>query len=179
VPRPGVPAKLVTYDVNGDVAAVLMISGGHRLGPRVFSCLYELAPAGWQSLGAGSMPAERGFLRGRPSAARSGPASLLVTRGASVSRSHRWPGGSSHEDGPDPGWAASEAFRVAGEVAPVTADGRTIPVPGHGYIVVTWRSSSSFAASSRPMISCLDRAGAVLTGLAPGEHVDSGTLAGL
>ncbi|MDQ2814501.1 MAG: hypothetical protein M3Z75_22230 [Actinomycetota bacterium] len=177
LPWPGVRARLAARDVDAGVGAVVMISGGRE--PLAFFCLYELGAAGWRSLGAGSMPAQRGFFRGRPSAARSGPACLVAGCGASVSRSQGWPGGDPGAGRPDPGWVAGEVFRVAAEVERVAAGGRTILVPAHGYVVVAWRSSSSFASSSRPVISCLDRTGAILAGLGPGEHVDSGTLAGL
>jgi hypothetical protein len=170
---PGVRVQSLAHDVNVEagVAAAWVISG-----PWEYNCLYQLGRRGWQSHGAGSRSTEHS-LSGRPTAASAGIAALLTSTGSSASIIQVSSREAEGVRPSDTGWVTCETFRVATEIKHVQVGDRRNTVPKHGYIMVVWRSQSSHMASSRPPIWCLDENGTVLTRLAPGEYVDSATIA--
>jgi len=68
------------------------------------------------------------------------------------------------------GWVACAGFRLATEVGHIQADGRPIPVPGHGYVIVAWRSPPALA---RPLIVAVGNDGSRLSELGPAAFLDS------
>lgn len=143
--------------------------------PQDYLCLYERVGERWRPVGScGGGSVEPGLLRDRPSAATSGPAVLLtpVSRSGSVVRGHgsdsRTKGQPRHD-----WWIVGETFQVSTEVQEVRMGSERISVPRHGFFVVVWKSASIYFPSSRPLITCLNDHGVVLTRLNAGEYVHS------
>lgn len=126
---------------------------------------------GWRFLGGGSSSAREISLDRRPEAPASGPASMMRLVSSSASRSRidreRPAGGLRAAEA---GWVACAGFRVAAEVAHLQAAGRSIPVPGHGYVIVAWRSPP---ALTRPLIAAVSNNRSVLSELGPHDLLDS------
>jgi hypothetical protein len=165
-------------DLQAGAAAVWVVLRPYSRHPRDYLCLYERDQHRWQALGASScIPVGPGLLGGRPSAATSGPAALLVPGRGGASMAGAWradKGATCRPTGS--GWIVAETFRVSAEVQEVRVGPRRINVPGHGYFVVVWRSTLRHFPSARPPITCLDSSGTVLTRLNAGKYVDSATL---
>ena len=161
-------------DLETGAAAVWIVLRPYSRRPWDYLCLYERDHERWRPLGSSScLPVDPDPLGGRPSAATSGPAALLVPGrgGASMASAQvvdKGPTGS--------GWIVAETFRVSTEVREVRMGTQRINVSGNGYFVVAWRSTLRHFPSARPLITCLDSRGTVLTRLNPGDYVDSATL---
>jgi hypothetical protein len=74
------------------------------------------------------------------------------------------------------GWVACAGFRLAAEVGAASGQGRPIPVPGHGYAIVAWRSPPALA---RPPIVAVGKDGSQLSELGPHDFLDSLTREGI
>jgi hypothetical protein len=125
---------------------------------------YEFRESQWQSEGSGSETANFWSPDPRPAAQQSGPACLLVPLHSEGGRSAD-------------GWVAYAAFRAAQEVVALEVESRTVPVPSHGYCLVTWKSPVFDRSAPRPLLRALGSHGEVLTEYRPGEYVDTATLA--
>ena len=110
--------------------------------------------------------------------------SLRVLSGRRPSFSQRRPGfvalSSDIDDGglgmAGAGWVACAGFRLAAEVGAASGQGRPIPVPGHGYAIVAWRSPPALA---RPPIVAVGKDGSQLSELGPHDFLDSLTREGI
>jgi hypothetical protein len=69
--------------------------------------------------------------------------------------------------------------RVAVEVDHILAGERRISVPGHGYVIVVWKSAPTATSSGRPPIAAIARDGSLLSELGSDDYLDSLTLASL
>jgi hypothetical protein len=68
------------------------------------------------------------------------------------------------------GWVACAGFRLATEVGHLQVGARSIRVPGHGYVIVAWRSSPALA---RPPIVAVGKDGSRLSELGPNDSLDT------
>jgi hypothetical protein len=175
--RLGLPQRragfvVLASDINedADVAAVWLMHHPGSADSAQHTLEFERS-GGWRFLGGGSNSAQEFSLAGRPSASVHGPTSMmrLVSSSAARSRTDR------EKDATGlgvagAGWVACAGFRVAAEVGHLRADGRSIPVPGHGYVIVAWRSPP---ASARPLIVAVGNDGSRLTELGPHDYLDS------
>jgi hypothetical protein len=126
---------------------------------------------GWRFLGGDSGSASELSLAGRPSASVHGPSSMMRLLGSSAGRS--WTDREKQAGGmgvAGAGWVARAGFRVATEVGQLQVGERLIPVPGHGYVIVGWRSPPAMA---RPLIVAVGKDGSRLSELGPNDSLDS------
>jgi hypothetical protein len=173
-PRCGI-AVADHVNVETGIAAVWVILRPYSKHPRDYLCLYERVGQRWRPVGScGGGSVEPGLLRDRPSAATSGPAVLLTPerRSGSVVRGH---GSDSSTKGQphDDWWIVGETFQASTEVQEVRMGSERISVPRHGFFVVAWKSASIYFPSSRPLITCLNDRGVVLTRLYAGDYMHS------
>jgi hypothetical protein len=168
--RAGFVALASDVDENGGVAAVWLVRHPGSLNSAQHTLEFERGD-GWRFLGGGSSSAEEFSLDRRPSAPVHGPASMLRLMSSSASRSwidrERLAGGLGVAGA---GWVACAGFRVAAEVGHLQAGERVIPVAGHGYAIVAWRSPP---ALTRPLIAAVDSNGSRLSELGPHHSLDS------
>jgi hypothetical protein len=176
-PRCGIAAA-DHVDVETGVAAVWVILRPYSKHPRDYLCLYERDRQRWRPVGScagGSV--ETGLLSGRPSATTSGPAVLLTSgrRSASIVSARYLDNSTRGRPGRDE-WIVGETFQVSTEVHEVRMGSERISVPRHGCFVTVWKSASSHFLETRPLITCLNDHGVVLTTLDAGEYVHSAIL---
>jgi hypothetical protein len=173
--------RLAGSDIDAD-AGVAAIWLARRAGwPIAVNgvCQFERVGNSWQCVSGGGT-GEKLPLAGRPSASRSGPASMMthVSSGAGRSRADREALGL-QQDPAKMGWVAYETFRVAAEVAHLQVGARRIKVPQHGYVIVAWKAPPSYVSPPRPPIAAVSDDGLRLTELGPNDHLDSLTWASL
>lgn len=126
---------------------------------------------GWRFLGGGSSSARELLLAGRLSASVHGPSSLMRLLSSSAGRS--WTDREKQAGGlgvAGAGWVACAGFRLATEVGQLQVGERSIPVPDHGYVIVTWRSPPALA---RPLIVAVGKDGSRLSELGPNGSLDT------
>jgi hypothetical protein len=155
---------------DGGVAAVWLVRHPGSLDSTQHTLEFEDSD-GWRFLGGGSSSAQEFSLDRRPSASVHGPASMLKLVSSSACRSRidreRLAGGLGVASA---GWVACAGFRVAAEVGHLQAGERVIPVAGHGYAIVAWRSPP---ALTRPPIVAVGNNGSRLSELGPHDSLDS------
>jgi hypothetical protein len=159
-------------DIDGDagVAAVWLVHHPGSLDTAEHTLEFERGD-GWRFLGGGSSSAREFSLAGRPSASVHGPTSLMRLMSSSAGRSRA----DREKDATGlgvagTGWVACAGFRLATEVGHLQVGARSIPVPGHGYAIVAWRSSPALA---RPLIVAVGNDGSRLSELGPNDSLDS------
>lgn len=174
---------LLGMDVNDGVGAVWLEYGG-----RSFRCDYEQDAAGmWQHLGGGSGSVIPELAGPRPSAAGVGTPLLAAVGGIGFTRSRRdrqREGLSVQTPSFDAvGFAASFCLRAADIVDHVVVEGRDMPVPDHGRLVVAWKAPpSQHGPIARPPVVAFDAEGrrvAVLEPLSPFDDVTTRVLTDL
>ena len=74
-------------------------------------------------------------------------------------------------------WVGSSELRVAAEVGHLLVGGRRIEVPGHGRLIVAWKSRSTGSGGLRPLIVAGGRDGSELSRIGPHDSMDSYTWA--
>jgi len=74
-------------------------------------------------------------------------------------------------------WVGSSELRVAAEVGHLLFGGRRIEVPGHGRLIVAWKSRSTGSGGLRPLIVAVGRDGSELSRIGPHDSMDSYTWA--
>jgi hypothetical protein len=168
--RAGFVALASDVDEDGGVAAVWLVRHPGSADSAQHTLEFERRD-GWRLLGGGSSSAQEFSLDHRPSASVQGPASMLKLVSGSASRSRidreRLAGGLGVAGA---GWVACAGFRLATEAGHLQAGDRVIPVPGHGYAIVAWRSP---LALTRPPIMAVSNNGSRLSELGPHDSLDS------
>jgi hypothetical protein len=174
--RAGFVALASGVDEDAGVAAVWLVHHPGSAGSAQHTLEFERGD-GWRFLGGGSSGAREFSLAGRPSASVNGPTSMmrLVSSSASRSRTDR------ERDAAGlgvagAGWVACAGFRLAAEVGHLQVGQRPVPVPGHGYAIVAWRSPPALA---RPLIMAVGKDGSRLSELRPNNSMDSLTREGV
>ena len=159
-------------DIDGDAGAAAVWLVHHPGSPdsAEHTLLFDRGD-GWRFLGGGSSGAQEFSLAGRPSASLNGPMGMMRLMSSSSSRSRA----DRERDATGlgvagAGWVACAGFRLAIEVGHLQVGERSIPVPGHGYAIVAWRSPPALA---RPLIVAVGRDGSRLTELGPNGSMDS------
>lgn len=171
---------LMGMDVIGDIGTVWL-----ALGDWSFRCDYEQDTAGvWHHLGGGSGSVIPELVGARPSAASSGTPLLAAPGGIGFSRSrrdHRREGLSTPTPSLDAfGFVASFCLRAADIVDRVAVEGRDIPVPDHGRLVVAWKAAPSrFGPIARPPVVAFDAQGRRVAALEPLSPFDDVTMQAL
>jgi hypothetical protein len=169
----------VARDLNAEagVAAVWLVR--RVAGPDIVEeiCQFERVGGSWRYLGGGGRRGELP-LTGRPSASRTGPASLMTSlSGCSIRSTADRAAQGRTGDFADVGWVACAMFRVAADVAYLQAGARRIEVPWHGYVVIAWKASPVSELPARPTVAAIGEDGSRLTELGPRDHLDSLTWA--
>jgi hypothetical protein len=174
--RAGFVALASDVDEDAAVAAVWLVHGPGSAGSAEHALEFERGD-GWRCLGGGSSGAQEFSLAGRPSASVNGPAIMMRLVSSSASRSRT--GREKDATGlgvAGAGWVACAGFRLATEVGHLQVGGRSVPVPGHGYAIVAWRSPPALA---RPLITAMGKDGSQLSELGPNSSMDSLTWEGV
>jgi hypothetical protein len=140
----------VAVDVDGDVAATRFLRRGAGCFWDEIHLLVADGGGGWRRLGGGGSSSDGGdrtaanFERARHGLA---PHEVAVNGSAGVVRDgdRRLPWGGR--------WVRAAAVLVGGGIAHLVVDGRRLPVPYHGHLIVVWGSRR------RPTVTARDGAG--------------------
>jgi hypothetical protein len=143
---------VVAADVDADagVGAIWLVRRPGSAKAETYSALIERCGGQWQYIGAGrrsggDLPA------GRPAAGQPGQIGLIeYQEGASVrSYAYRQQHPRSISTAP---WIETSELQVAAGVSHLLVGERRIEVPGHGRLIVAWKSPSTGARGLRPLI---------------------------
>jgi hypothetical protein len=176
----GVVVVASGIDADVGVAAVWLARRAGSPAAVDEACLFERTGERRRYLGGGSRTGSELLRAGRLPASRAGPASMITSMsgGASRSRADREAQGG-QQDFLHAGWVACALFRVAAEVQQLQAGARRITVPEHGYVLVAWKAGPGSDVPPRPPIVAVGGDGSRLSGLGPGDHLDSCAWAGI
>lgn len=172
---------LVSGDVDREagVGAVWLVRRPGSAKAETHTALIERCDGKWQCTGGGSrsdgdLPAER------PAAGRPGQVGMIEVGGGAGGLSHAYRLRHRHPDriGTAP-WVGAGELRVAAEVDHLLLGDRRIEVPGHGRLIVVWKSPSTGRGGIRPLIVAVGRDGSELSRLGPHDSMDSYTWAEL
>ncbi|MFF8866012.1 hypothetical protein ACF08B_28570 [Streptomyces sp. NPDC015139] len=172
---------LVSGDVDRDagVGAVWLVwrPGSGKAETR--TALIERCGEKWQYAGGGSrsdgdLPAER-LASGQP-----GQVGMIEVGGGAGGLSYAYRLRHRHPDGIGTApWVGSNELQVAVEVDHLLLGDRRIEVPGHGRLIVVWKSPSAGHWQIRPLIVAVGRDGSELSRIGPHDSMDSYTWAEL
>ncbi|WP_371632207.1 hypothetical protein OG693_04480 [Streptomyces sp. NBC_01259] len=168
---------LVSSDVHLDagIGAVWLVWRPGSAKAETHTALIERCDEKWHYIGGGSrsdadLPAER-LAAGRP-----GQVGMIELGGGAgcLSRAYR-------RQLRDPdftgmgSWVGSNELQVAAEVDHLLVGDRRMEVPGHGRLIVVWKSPSTGHVGIRPLIVAVGRDGAELSRIGPHDGMDSYT----
>ncbi|MFI9047015.1 hypothetical protein [Streptomyces sp. NPDC053427] len=171
--------SLVSGDVDLDagIGAVCLVWRPGSPKAETHTALMERCGEKWQHTGGGStsggdLPAER-LAAGRP-----GQVGMIEIGGGAGALSYAYR--LRHPDfmGAAP-WVGSNELQAAAEVDHLLLGDRRIEVPGHGRLIVVWKSPSTGHVGIRPLIVAVGRDGTELSRIGPHDSVDSYTWARL
>ena len=167
---------VVASDVDSDagVAAVWLVRRPGSPDAWDETCLFERIDNRWRYLGGGGGSGSEVLRAGQQSASQAGPGSVITSLSGTASRSRAdREARDDQRDLSQVGWVACAMFRVAAEVEHLHAGARRVTVPGHGYVIVTWKAPPASLLPLRPPIAAVGADGSRLSELGPGDHLDS------
>ncbi|MGW0884601.1 hypothetical protein [Streptomyces sp. NPDC002671] len=185
VSQPGwLPRRWMTLvsgdvDPDADVGAVWLVWRPGSAKAETHTALIERCGEKWQYIGGGSasggdLPAER-LSVGQP-----GQVGMIELGGSAGCLSYAYRLRHRHPDFIGMGsWIGSSELRVAAEVDHILLGDRRIEVPGHGRLIVVWKSPSTGHRGIRPLLVAVGSDGSELSRIGPHESVDSYTWAEL
>ena len=178
-PQPGwLPRRWLTVvsgdvDLDGGIGAVWLVWRPGSAKAETHTALIERCGGQWQYTGGGS--ASGGDVAAERSAAgQPGQVGMIECGGGAggLSRAYRLQHPHSITAAP---WVGSSELRVAAEVGHLLVGGRRIEVPGHGRLIVAWKSRSTGSGGLRPLIVAVGRDGSELSRIGPHDSLDSYT----
>jgi hypothetical protein len=172
---------LVSGDIDREagVGAVWLVWRPGSAKAETHTALMERCGEKWQCTGGGS--ASGGELRAeRLAAGQPGQVGMIELGGGAGCLSDAYRLHHRHPDsiGTVP-WIGSNELQVAAEVDHLLVGDRRIEVPGHGRLIVVWKSPSTGRGGIRPLIVAVGRGGSELSRLGPHDSMDSYTWAEL
>ncbi|MFF4116168.1 hypothetical protein [Streptomyces sp. NPDC001714] len=182
VSQPGwLPRRLMTLvsgdvDLDAGVGAVWLVWRPGSVRTETHTALIERCGEKWRYIGRGSasggdLPAER-LAVGQP-----GQVGMIELGGGTGCLSYAYRLRHRHPDmGP---WVGSSELRVAAEVDHLLLGDRRVEVPGHGWLVVVWKSPSTGQGGIRPLLVAVGGEGSELSRFGPHDGMDSYTWAEL
>ena len=190
-PQPGwLPRRLVTVlsgdvDVDAGCGAVWLVWRPWSSTAEPYTARVEHDGGHFRHIGAagvaggGAVPG-RDVAAGRPAASEAGQAGMIELGGHSGGVSAAW---RLQHHGPGTGapWVGASEVRVAAEVEHllIGEQRRRVQVPGHGRVIVAWKSPNTIAGGIRPLIVAVGRDGSELSRLGPDDAMDTYTTAKL
>jgi len=189
-PQPGwLPRRLVTVlsgdvDVDAGCGAVWLVWRPWSSKAETYTARVEHDGGHFRHIGAGvvgggAVPG-RDVAAGRSAASGPGQAGMIELGGHSGGVSSAW---RLQHHGPSTGapWVGASELRVAAEVEHllIGEQRRRVQVPGHGRVIVAWRSPNTIAGGIRPLIVAVGRNGSELSRLGPDDAMDTYTTAKL
>lgn len=183
------PRRLVTVvagdmDVDAGCGAVWLVRRPRSSKAETYTARVEHHDGQFRYLGAGvggGAALDPDVAAHRPAAGEPGQAGMIELGGHSGGVSsawrlqHRGPG----TDGPgtDAPWVGASELRVAAEVDHllIGVQRRRVQVPGHGRVIVAWKSPNTGAGGIRPLIVAAGRNGSELSRIGPADVMDTYT----
>jgi hypothetical protein len=180
-PQPGwLPRRWLTVvsgDVNpgGGIGAVWLVWRPRSAKAETHTALMERCGGQWQYTGGGS--ASGGDVAAERSAAgQPGQIGMIEVGGGAGCLSYAYRLQHPHSITAAP-WVGSSELRVAADVGHLLFGGRRIEVPGHGRLIVAWKSRSTGSGGLRPLIVAVGRDGSELSRIGSHDSMDSYTWA--
>ena len=184
-PQPGwLPRRWLTVvsadmDLDGGIGAVWLTWRPRSPKAETRTAKLERCGGQWQYLGCGRSPGGDAAAA-RLAASRPGQIGMIEVGGETGGLSYAYRLRHPH---PHPitrvPWVGSSELRVAAEVDHLLLGGRRIEVPGHGRLIVAWKSRLTGCGGLRPLIVAVGRDGSELSRIGPHDGVDSYTWAKL
>ena len=180
-PQPGwLPRRWLTVvsgdvDLDGGIGAVWLVWRPGSAKAETHTALIERCGGQWRYTGGGS--ASGGDVAaGRSAAGEPGQAGMIECGGGAGRLGYAWRLQHPLSITAAP-WVGSSELRVAAEVGHLLVGGRRIEVPGHGRLIVAWKSRSTGSGGLRPLIVAVGRDGSELSRIGPHDSMDSYTWA--
>ena len=167
---------MVSGDVDVDVGfgAVWLVWRPWSAKAETRTALIERCGGQWQYTGGGTPGGD--VAAARPAAGEPGQVGMIELGGHSGCVSSAW---RLQRRGPsiDAPWVEASELRVAAEVDHllIGEQRRRVRVPGHGRMIVAWKSVNTGAGGIRPLIVAVGRDGAELSRLGPADLTDTYT----
>lgn len=182
-PQPGwLPRRWLTV-VSGDVdldegiGAVWLAWRPGSAKAETHTALIERCGGQWRYTGGGSASGSD-VAGARSAAGRPGQIGMIEVGGGTGRLSYAYRLQHLHSVTTAP-WVGSSELRVAAEVDHLLLGQRRIEVPGHGRLIVAWKSPSTGCWGLRPLIVAVGRDGSELSRIGPHDRIDSYTWATL
>ena len=182
-PQPGwLPRRWLTVvsgdvDLGGGIGAVWLVWRPGSAGAETHTALMERCGRQWRYTGGGS--ASGGDVAtGRRAAGQPGQVGMIECGGGAGGLGYAWRLQHPRSVTAAP-WVGSSELRVAAEVGHLLVGGRRIEVPGHGRLIVAWKSRSTGSGGLRPLIVAVGHDGSELSRIGPHDSMDSYTWAKL
>jgi hypothetical protein len=184
-PQPGwLPRRWLTVvsgdvDLDGGICAVWLVWRPGSAKAETHTALIERCGGQWQYTGGGSSNApDDDTATDRPAAGEPGQVGMIELGGHSGGVSSAW---RLQHRGPsiDAPWVGASELQVAAEVGHLLVGERRVEVPGHGRLIVAWKSRSTGSGGLRPLIVAVGRDGSELSRIGPHDNIDSYTWAKL
>ncbi|WP_405848997.1 hypothetical protein [Streptomyces sp. NBC_01518] len=172
---------LVSGDVDRDagVGGVWLIWRPGSAKAETHTALIERCGEKWQYTGGGSA-SDGDLLAERLAAGQPGQAGMIELGGGAGCLSYAYRLQHRHPDFTGTGsWVGSNELQVAAEVDHLLLGDRRIKVPGHGRLIVVWKSQSTGHGGIRPLIVAAGHDGSELSRIGPHDSMDSYTWAEL
>lgn len=184
-PQPGwLPRRLVTVvsgdvDVDAGCGAVWLVWRPWSSKAETYTARVEQHGGQFRYMGAGTgggAVLDRDVAAGRAAAGEPGQVGMIELGGHSGGVSSAWrlqPRG----PGVDAPWVGASELRVAAEVDHllIGEQRRRVHVPGHGRVIVAWKSPNTITGGIRPLIVAVGRNGSELSRLGPADVMDTYT----
>jgi hypothetical protein len=188
-PQPGwLPRHLVTVvsgdvDVDAGCGAVWLVWRPWSSKAETYTARLEHHGGQFRYMGAsvagGAVP-DHDVAAGRPAADEPGQAGMIELGGHSGGVSSAW---HLQHRGPstDAPWMEASELRVAAEVDHllIGEQRRRVQVPGHGRVILAWKSPNTGAGGIRPLIVAVGRNSSELSRIGPADVMDTYTTARL
>jgi hypothetical protein len=182
-PQPGwLPRRWLTVvaadmDTDAGVGAIWLVGQPESTKAETYTALMERCGGQWQYIGGGSssggdVPANRA------AAGQPGQIGLIELQGGAgvLSYAYRQQHPRSISTAP---WIGSSELQLASGVSHLLVGDRRIEVPGHGRLIVAWKSPSTGNRGLRPLIVAVGLDGSELSRIGPHDRMDSYTWAKL
>jgi hypothetical protein len=182
-PQPGwLPRRWLTVvsgdvDLAGGIGAVWLVWRPGSASAETYTALFERCDRQWRYTGGDNGPGGD-VTAGRSAAGQPGQVGMIEVGegGGGLSYAYGLQHPRSAMTAP---WVGSSKLRVAAEVGYLLLGERRVEVPGHGRLVVAWKSRSAGCGGLRPLIVALGRDGSELSRIGPHDGMDSYTWAKL
>lgn len=182
-PQPGwLPHRWLTVvaadvDAGAGIGAIWLVGRPGSANAQTYTALIERCGGQWQHVG-GSSRSGGDVPAGRSAAGQSGQIGLIELQEGSGHLSYAYRQQHPRSLGTAP-WVGSSELQVASGVSHLLAGERRIEVPGHGRLIVAWKSPSTGSGGLRPVFVAVGPNGSELSRIGPHDHMDTYTWAKL